>query len=122
MLGTYAGNYYSGKPGLTAHPFGRGMVYSFGAVFSEATVRRFAALLDLECPEPLELPDAVELAVRESADGKRYVFLLNYTDAPQVIHVRDGKAYADLLTGRILSGEPEMEPYGVLVLEAHTAG
>ena len=32
VLGTYQGNYYGGKPGLTAHPFGSGTAYAFGAV------------------------------------------------------------------------------------------
>ena len=118
VLGTYVGNYYDGKPGLTAHPFGKGMVYAFGAVFSEAAVRRFVSLFDLGCPEAIELPEAVEIAVRESADGKRYVFLLNYTDQPQTICVQDGKQYVDLLAESVLSGETVMKPYDVLILEA----
>lgn len=118
VLGTYAGNYYDGKPGLTAHPFGSGAVYAFGTVFTEAAVRRFVSLFDLGCPEAIELPEAVEIAVRESADGKRYVFLLNYTDQPQTICVQDGKQYVDLLAESVLSGETVMKPYDVLILEA----
>ncbi len=51
VLGTYQGNYYGGKPGLTAHPFGSGTAYAFGAVFSEAAVRRFLTLFGIGCPE-----------------------------------------------------------------------
>ena len=81
-------------------------------------MRRFVSLFDLGCPEAIELPEAVEIAVRESADGKRYVFLLNYTDQPQTIRVQDGKQYVDLLAESVLSGETVMKPYEVLILEA----
>ena len=119
VLGTYVGNYYDGKPGLTAHPFGSGAVYAFGAVFTEAAVRRFTELLGVSCPEAgLELPEGVELAVREQPDGRRFVFLLNYLAQPQTIRLRGGASYTDRLTGRALAETETLEPYGVLILES----
>ena len=58
----------------------------------------------------------MDLAVRESAAGRRFVFLLNYLAEPQEIALR-GAAYRDLLTGRTLAENETVEPYGVLVLE-----
>ncbi|MGN0478179.1 MAG: Beta-galactosidase C-terminal domain [Hominenteromicrobium sp.] len=61
------------------------------------------------------IPEAVELTVREQADGTQYVFLLNYSDRPQQICVRGGAR--QLLTGDTVCGACTMEPYGVLVFE-----
>ncbi len=88
-------------------------------MFTEAAVRRFTELLGVSCPEAgLELPEGVELAVREQPDGRRFVFLLNYLAQPQTIRLHGGAAYTDRLTGRALAETETLEPYGVLVLES----
>ena len=81
-------------------------------------MRRFLTLFGIGCPEAgLELPEGVELAVRESAAGRRFVFLLNYPGRAAGNRGLGGAAYRDLLTGRTLAENETVEPYGVLVLE-----
>jgi beta-galactosidase GanA len=61
----------------------------------------------------IEVPESCEIAVREK-DGKKFLFVLNY--AKTLVSITVKKETADLFTGRTLSGNSEIEPYGVKVL------
>lgn len=117
VLAAYQGNYYDGAPALTVNPVGKGSVYAYGAVFAEETVQAFLEVLGLQSPTAgwLEVPETVELSIREAEDGAQYVFLLNYMSTPQTITVQ--KEMQDLLSGEKISGTYTMEPYGVVVLK-----
>jgi len=117
VLASYASDYYAGKPALTVHPVGRGQVYYHGAAFTEALVRKLLPRLDLPkmAGDLVEAPAEVELVVRRHpATGEAFVFVLNYTG--RVARLRLHRPAVDLLSDRPLSGEVELEPYGVLVL------
>ncbi|MBP3705240.1 MAG: beta-galactosidase [Clostridia bacterium] len=118
VLAVYDGNYYSGAPALLKNKVGAGTVYTFGAVFGEETVQAFVEALGIGSPaaDLLDIPEKVELNIREAADGTKYIFLLNYAAEPQEITVKT--ALLDLLSGETLCGAHTMQPYEVLVLKA----
>ncbi|MEK3941452.1 beta-galactosidase [Paenibacillus sp. FSL H3-0310] len=114
VMAVYASDYYAGKPAVTKNRRGKGEVWYYGAVFNEQAAAEIINLIDLQSPADwLELPEEVELQVRTGASSS-YAFLLNYSETPVTIHLRETKT--DLLSGTTLSGEVILEGFGVLVL------
>ncbi|OMD04088.1 beta-galactosidase [Paenibacillus sp. FSL R5-0636] len=114
VMAVYASDYYAGKPAVTRNRRGKGEVWYYGAVFNEQAAAEIINLMDLQSPADwLELPEEVELQVRTGASSS-YAFLLNYSETPVTIHLRETKT--DLLSGTTLSGEVLLEGFGVLVL------
>ncbi|UQZ36605.1 beta-galactosidase [Paenibacillus sp. PK3_47] len=116
IIGTYASDYYAGKPAVTKNVRGKGEVWYYGAVFNEDAALQMIRLLGLRSPAAdwLELPREVELQIREGGAAS-LAFLLNYSEEPAVIQLREQKT--DLLTGNTLSGTFTMDGFGVLVLK-----
>jgi beta-galactosidase len=119
VMGTYASDYYAGKPAVTRNLRGKGEVWYYGAVFNEAAVLQIINSLGLKSPAEgyLELPAEVELQIRTGAEdaSSGLTFLLNYSEEPAEIRLNQPKK--DLLSGQILSGSFTMEGFGVLVLQ-----
>ncbi|OMD55410.1 MULTISPECIES: beta-galactosidase [Paenibacillus] len=114
VMAVYASDYYAGKPAVTRNRRGKGEVWYYGAVFNEQAAAEIINLIDLQSPADwLELPEEVELQVRTGASSS-YAFLLNYSETPVTIHLRETKT--DLLSSTTLSGEVLLEGFGVLVL------
>ncbi|ASA21400.1 beta-galactosidase [Paenibacillus donghaensis] len=116
VMGTYASDYYAGKPAVTRNTRGKGEVWYYGAVFNEEAALNLIEHLGLRSPaaEWLELPAEVELQIRSNADTS-FTFLLNYEETPAVIRVAGSKT--DLLSGEVITGEYTLEGYGVLILQ-----
>ena len=116
-VGVYDGNYYAGAPALLKNTVGKGTVYAFGAVFSEETVNAFIDALELKSPvcDVLDIPEEIELSVREAVNGEQYIFLLNYSEKTQEITAH--KEIMDVITETTLCGKHMMQPYDVLVLK-----
>ena len=66
----------------------------------------------------LKVPDTVEVSLRESAERKVY-FLLNHQSTP--VRITFYKPMHDFLTGRTFSGNYDLPPHGVLVLDEDLA-
>lgn len=107
--------HYASFPALVWNAWGHGSAYYFGGVFTQGTAAALAGRIGLEaaCPDLFDLPPDVELAIRE-ADGRRFIFLLNYSGAPQWVTFK--KPAIDVLTDTELQGSEEIEAYGVWVL------
>ncbi|MBY9078109.1 beta-galactosidase [Paenibacillus sp. HN-1] len=116
VMAEYASEYYAGSPALTRRAYGKGYAWYLGAAFSEQVAGALIEKLGLTSPaaDLVTAPAEVELGVR-AADGKQYLFALNYSDKPSLVYVN--QAAKDLLTDARLEREVEMPPYGVLVLE-----
>lgn len=116
VLGKFKGNYYDGQPALVSNHWGKGTAYYFGAGFSPETAEVFLKKLGYASTyaEFMELPEEVELAVR-SKNNKEYFFLLNYKKYSVQILFKE--PMEDLLTGKRISGESDLEPFGVMVLK-----
>lgn len=108
--------YYAQKPALTRRPTGQGMTYYYGAVFNAPVAQALIEQINLAAPlaGQCSLPRDIEVAIRESNDGVRLVFLLNYAQTAQTIHLH--QAATDLLSSTTHQGETSMGAYEVLVL------
>lgn len=114
LLSTLHSGDYIGAGSLVKNQFGNGEVYYFGSALSEKDVTVFLKQLFVIEPykELIELPESCELAVRTS--DKPYYFVLNYLKSSAKINVRS--EMIDLITGNTVSGDTELEGYGVMVL------
>ena len=118
VLATYAGEYFAGSPAVTVNRFGRGRAYYLAARLGDDFLLDFYRRLarDLALPRALDadLPPGVTAQLR--TDGASdYVFLMNFNAAPARVAL--DQPYTDLLHGGGVSGEVELEKYGVRVLE-----
>jgi len=115
VLAVFGGDYYENKAALTRHAVGNGEAYYYGSAFDKKAADLLLGMLELASParDMAEIPEAVELAVRSGPTG-RFAFLLNYLHAPQTVRLL--LPQEDVLTGRILEGDVELPPYGVLIL------
>ena len=116
LEGRYESEYFRGEGALVSRTVGRGRVYYYGSAFSEEAARIFLERLGAADPfgGVFELPETVELAVREK-NGTQYAFLLNYDKNPVKIGLL--RPVKDLLTGESLSGEKILPPFGTLTTE-----
>ncbi|OKP94865.1 beta-galactosidase [Paenibacillus sp. P46E] len=115
VMGTYATDYYAGKPAVTRNKRGKGEVWYYGAVFNADAALKIIDRVNLHSPvaEWLELPSEVELQIRKN-ENNSYTFLLNFSEEPATLHLKEERT--DLLTGATLSGSYTLEGFGVLVL------
>ena len=64
----------------------------------------------------LKVPDNVEVSMRQK-DDMRVFFLLNHQSSP--LRIQFYKPMHDFLTGNTFSGNYDLPPHGVLVLDEH---
>ncbi|GAA5083999.1 beta-galactosidase [Thermocatellispora tengchongensis] len=84
-LARYAGGPLAGVPAVTRHAYGAGSATYLGTRLEPGAMRALVrAELAAAGVEPVlpDLPEGVEAVAREAADGTRFLFLLNHTDAP----------------------------------------
>jgi beta-galactosidase len=65
----------------------------------------------------LKVPENIEVSMREK-EGTRIFFLLNHQNSP--VRIQFYKPMHDYLTGSPFSGNYDLPPYGVLVLDEHS--
>jgi beta-galactosidase len=118
VLATYAGDFYAGRPALTLNQYGQGKAYYIASrneeCFLDDLYRALSAELDLLRALDVDLPAGVSAQLRTDGEGE-YVFLMNFGDDPVSLDLGD-TAYADLITGASISGQAELDVYGVMVL------
>ena len=115
-LATYEKGYYTGKAAVTENKFGKGSVFYIGT--ESPAVELYSRLTEYAAQEAgvssgPSLPEGVELAVREK-EGKRILFLLNYTDKPQTVSL--GQSFRNALTGETQPAEVQLAAFDVKVL------
>src|SRR5690348_2900240 len=64
----------------------------------------------------LKVPETVQVSMREK-EGTRIYFLLNHQNSP--VRIQFYKPMHDFLTGNTISGNYDLPPHGVLVLDEH---
>jgi beta-galactosidase len=121
ILATYAKDFYSGRPAMTMNTFGLGKAIYIGTQSHNHFYSDLAAWLRQLCNlHPLlKVPESVEVSLRQKEDTKTY-FLLNHQSSP--MRVQFYKPMHDFLTGNTFSGNYDLPPHGVLVLDEHPAG
>ncbi len=118
VLATYAKDFYAGRPAMTMHTFGLGKAVYIGTQSHQHFYGDLVVWLRQMCNlHPLlKVPDNVEVSLRQRDDSRIY-FLLNHQTSP--LRVQFYKPMHDFLTGNTFSGNYDLQPHGVLVLDEH---
>ncbi|MBI4327312.1 MAG: beta-galactosidase [Chloroflexi bacterium] len=120
VLATYAKDFYAGRAAITMNTFGLGRAVYVGTMSQQYFYYDLVAWLRQMCNlfPLLKVPDTVEVSLRQKDDTKIY-FLLNHQSSP--VRLQFYKPMHDFLTGNALSGNYDLPPHGVLVLDEHPA-
>ena len=120
VLATYAKDFYAGKAAITINNFGEGKAVYIGTMSHlpfyydlVAWLRQLCNLFPL-----LKVPDTVEVSMRQNEDTKIF-FLLNHQNSP--VRISFYKPMHDFLTGSTFTGNYDLPPHGVLVLDEQKA-
>jgi beta-galactosidase len=118
VLAVYAKDFYSSKPAMTMNTFGLGKAIYIGTLSHQHFYHDLVSWLRQVCSlHPLlKVPENVEVSMREKA-GTRVYFLLNHQNSP--VRIQFYKPMHDFLTGTTFSGNYDLPPHGVLVLDEH---
>ncbi len=118
VMATYAKDFYAGRPALTLNTFGLGKAVYVGTLSHQHFYTDLVTWLRQMCNlQPLlKVPDNVEVSLRQKDDEKIF-FLLNHQGSP--VRIQFFKPMHDFLTGTTLSGNYDLPPHGVLVLDEH---
>jgi beta-galactosidase len=116
ILATYAKDFYAGRPAMTMHAFGLGKAIYIGTQSHQHFYTDLLTWLRQMCNiHPLlKVPDQVEVSMRHKDDSNIF-FLLNHQATPYRIQFY--KPMHDFLTGTTISGNFDLQPHGVLVLD-----
>jgi len=101
----------------TRNRYGKGVGYYVGAVVKEPEFydALIADLLKVARVKPVVNPPAgVEVSMRQGK-GRKLLFLMNHTEAPQTVTVPKGKR--ELLTGKVTGDSVRLEIFGVAVIK-----
>jgi beta-galactosidase len=118
VLATFAKDFYAGRPAMTMNEFGLGKAIYIGTVSHQYFYHDLITWLRQLCNlfPLLKAPDTVEICMREK-EGTRIYFLLNHNSSP--VRLQFFKPMHDFLTGASLSGNFDLQPNSVLVLDEH---
>jgi beta-galactosidase len=118
VLATYAKDFYAGRPAMTMHTFGLGRAIYIGTQSHQHFYHDLVGWLRQMCSlHPLlKVPETVQVSMREK-EGTRIYFLLNHQNSP--VRIQFYKPMHDFLTGNMFSGNYDLPPHGVLVLDEH---
>jgi beta-galactosidase len=118
VLAIYAKDFYAGRPAITMNNFGQGKAIYIGTMSHQYFYYDLVAWLRQLCNlHPLlKVPDAVEVSMRQKDDTKIF-FLLNHQNTP--VRITFFKPMHDFLTGNTFTGNYDLPPHGVLVLDEH---
>jgi beta-galactosidase len=119
-LACYNKDFYAGRPAMTVNVFGTGKAVYIGTISHQPFYYDLIAWLRQMCNlfPLLKVPDTVEVSMRQKDDTKIY-FLLNHQNSP--VRLQFYKPVHDFLTGNSISGNFDLTPHGVLVLDEHYA-
>jgi beta-galactosidase len=118
VLATYAKDFYAGRPAMTMHNYGLGKAIYIGTQSHQHFYGDLVVWLRQMCNlHPLlKVPENVEVSMRQRDDSRVY-FLLNHHQSP--LRIQFYKPMHDFLTGNTFSGNFDLQPHGVLVLDEH---
>jgi beta-galactosidase len=117
-LGTYGGDFFTGRPAVTRNTHGRGAAYYLGTRLDATGLDLLLERVTKEAAvKPvLRAPAGVEATLRESRNH-RYLFLLNYTDRATNVVVGELQG-RDLITGAATGRVATLPPLGAAVVQS----
>jgi beta-galactosidase len=120
VLATYAKDFYAGRAAMTMNVYGLGKAIYIGTQSHQPFYHDLVVWLRQVCNlHPLlKVPENIQVSMRQK-DGAQIYFLLNHQNSP--VRVQFYKPMHDFLTGNTFSGNYDLPPHGVLVLDEHVA-
>jgi beta-galactosidase len=120
VLGSFSRDFYAGRPAVTMNQYGMGRAIYIGTMSHQAFYYDLVVWLRQLCNlHPLlKVPDTVEVSLRQKGNTRLY-FLLNHQNTP--VRISFFKPVHDFLEDRMLTGNFDMPPHGVLVLDEQSA-
>ena len=122
-VAVYGRDYYAGRPAVTVNRFGKGQAWYLAArtepQFLDDFLGTLARDLGLRRVLDADLPQGVT-AQERTDERDDFVFLLNVTSTGHRVPLRE-PPLTDMLSGLAVSGEVQLEPYGVRVLRRQRA-
>jgi len=120
ILATFSRDFYGGNPAVTQQTFGLGTAIYIGTISQQDFYYDLITWLRNTCllRQLLKVPDTIEVSLRQKGDAKVF-FLLNHQSTP--VRITFYKPMHDFLTERTFSGNYDVPPHGVLVLDEHRA-
>jgi beta-galactosidase len=118
VLATFAKDFYAGRAAMTMNTFGLGKAIYIGTQSHQHFYGDLVLWLRQLCNlHPLlKVPENIEVSMR-AKEGTQVFFLLNHQTSP--VRIQFYKPMHDFLTGNTFSGNLELQPHGVLVLDEH---
>lgn len=123
VLGVYQQDFYQGRPAVTRNRYGKGEAYYLaartGSDFLTDFYQTIAGTHGLSACTTLRLPHGAVATVREQ-DGKRYIFVQNFSDRPVTLDLAQeaGPLEALLNTGERQEQQYALPAFGVEVFLA----
>jgi beta-galactosidase len=116
VLATYSNNFYTGKPAMTEHKYGKGHVIYLGSTFTREITSALFEYTGVISPFKyiINAPSECEIALRQKGD-KNYLFILNYSHQTSSISLQ--KEALDVDLGTIVNGTVELQPYETKVYQ-----
>jgi beta-galactosidase len=121
VLATYAKDFYAGKPAITLNPYGLGKAIYIGTQSHQFFYHDLVAWLRQNCGiQPLlKVPENIEVSMRQK-EGMRVYILINHQNSQ--VRIQFYKPMHDFLTGSTFSGNYDLPPHGILVLDEQPDG
>ena len=121
ILATYAKDFYAGRPAMTMNTYGLGKAIYLGTQSHQFFYNDLVLWLRQNCGiQPmLKVPENIEVSMRQKP-GMRVYFLINHQNTP--VRIQFYKPMHDFLTGSTFSGNYDLPPHGILVLDEHPDG
>ena len=118
VLAVYSKGFYASRPALTMNNFGLGKAIYIATMSHQHFYNDLVIWLRQMCNlHPLlKVPENIEVCMRQK-EGVRVYFLLNHQNSP--VRIQFYKPMHDFLTGNTFSGNYDLPPHGVLVLDEH---
>jgi beta-galactosidase len=118
ILAVFAKDFYANRPAMTLNNFGLGKAIYIGTMSHQHFYHDLVTWLRQTCSlHPLlKVPENVEVSMRQK-EGTRVFFLLNHQNSS--VRIQFYKPMHDFLTGNTFSGNYDLPPHGILVLDDH---
>ena len=118
VLARYTADFYAGRLALTVNRFGEGKAYHIASRNDDRFLDDLYGALadDLGLLRSLDADLPADLSAQLRTAGEReYIFVMNFGPGPTRVALGE-VGYTDLLTGARVTGEAELDAYGVMVL------
>ncbi|MEO5803280.1 MAG: beta-galactosidase [Verrucomicrobiota bacterium] len=115
-LASYTKDFYAGRPAITMNNFGQGKAIYIGTISQQPFYYDLVIWLRQLCNlfPLLKVPDTVEVSMRQNHNSRIY-FLLNHQNSP--VRIQFYKPMHDFLTAKTFTGNYDLPPHGILVLD-----